>query len=90
MHSALMVIAGVLVGIAVIRAAVFPRWTGIALISGMVFMANATVLPEVAQTAAAGIRDLAFAGMGAALLLQQDGRAYGVWRSNSSSNIFQP
>jgi hypothetical protein len=63
-----MLLAGVLLGIAVILTAVLPRWTGIALISGMVFIAIASVLPDVAQTAAAGVRDVAFAGMGAALL----------------------
>ena len=34
----------------------------------MILMTVATVLPGVAQTAAAGVRDLAFAGMGVALL----------------------
>ena len=67
-HSALMVIAGIAFGVAVIRARVLPRWTGIALILGMLLMTGATALPDVAQTAAAGVRDLAFAGMGLALL----------------------
>jgi hypothetical protein len=38
------------------------------LIFGMILMVVATALPDVAQTAAAGVRDLAFAGMGAAVL----------------------
>ena len=63
-----MVIAGIAFGVAVIRARVLPRWTGIALILGMLLMTGATALPDVAQTAAAGVRDLAFAGMGLALL----------------------
>ena len=67
-HSVLMLLAGVMLGIAVVCAAVLPRWTGIALISGMVLIGIASVLPDVAQTAAAGVRDVAFAGMGAALL----------------------
>jgi hypothetical protein len=67
-HSALMVVAGCAFGVAVVRASVLPRWTGMTLIFGMILMVVATALPDVAQTAAAGVRDLAFAGMGAAVL----------------------
>ena len=67
-HSALMVIAGIAFGVAIVRASVLPRWTGAALILGMILMTVGTALPDVAQTAAAGVRDLAFAGMGAALV----------------------
>jgi hypothetical protein len=69
-HSAVMVIAGIAFGVAVLRARVLPRWTGAALILGMILMTVATALPDVAQTAAAGVRDLAFAGMGLALVRQ--------------------
>jgi hypothetical protein len=69
-HSAVMVIAGIAFGVAVVRARVLPRWTGAALILGMILMTVATALPDVAQTAAAGVRDLAFAGMGLALVRQ--------------------
>lgn len=67
-HSALMVVAGVAFGVAVVRAKVLPRWTGTALIAGMVLMAVTTGLPEVVRTLSAGVRDLAFATMGASLL----------------------
>jgi hypothetical protein len=67
-HSVLMVVAGVVFGAAVIRADVLPRWTGIALILGMVLMAVTARLPDVTQTMSAAVRDLAFAGMGAAVL----------------------
>lgn len=67
-HSVLMVIAGVALGVAVARAKVLPRWTGLTLIAGMVLMAATTGLPEVTRTMSAGVRDLAFAGMGASLL----------------------
>lgn len=67
-HSALMVVAGIGFGIAVIRARVLPWWTGATLIAGIGLMAAAAGLPAVAQTASAGVRDLAFAAMGAALL----------------------
>jgi hypothetical protein len=46
-HSVLMVVAGVLSGLAVIRARVLPRWTGAALIAGMVLMAATVALPVV-------------------------------------------
>jgi hypothetical protein len=77
-HSALMVIAGIAFGVAVIRARVLPRWTGGTLILGMIMMTISTALPEVAQTAAAGVRDLGFAGMGVALV--RYGRAQRVSR----------
>ncbi len=67
-HSVLMIVAGIGFGIAVIRARVLPRWTGAMLIAGMLLMTVTVDLPAVVQTASAGVRDLAFAGMGAALL----------------------
>jgi hypothetical protein len=67
-HSVLMVVAGVMFGAAVIRAHVLPRWTGITLIVGMALMAVTAGLPDVTRTLAAGVRDLAFAGMGVSLL----------------------
>jgi hypothetical protein len=67
-HSVLMVVAGVAFGAAVIRAQVLPRWTGITLIAGMVLMAVTAGLPDVTQTMAAAVRDLAFVGMGAAVV----------------------
>jgi hypothetical protein len=67
-HSVLMIVAGTGFGVAVVRARVLPRWTGLALIAGMVLIAVAAVLPAAAGTAAAAVRDLAFLGMGAAVL----------------------
>ena len=68
-HSVVMVVAGAGFGIAVIRARVLPGWTGATLIAGMLLMSVTLTLPAAAQTAAAGVRDLAFAAMGAALLV---------------------
>jgi hypothetical protein len=68
LHGALMVVAGLCFGIGVIRAAVVPRWTAVALIAGVVLVALSGSLPEGPQLVAAGIRDLGFAGMGVALL----------------------
>lgn len=67
-HGAIMVLAGLCYGSAVIRAAVLPRWTGIALIAGVITVSLSQTLPEGAQLVAAAVRDLGFAGMGAALL----------------------
>lgn len=67
-HSAIMVVAGVLFGGATWHARVLPRWTGVMLVLGMLSMTVAVTLPDAAQTAAAAVRDLAFAGMGASLL----------------------
>ncbi|MCU1367707.1 MAG: hypothetical protein JWN39_3346, partial [Ilumatobacteraceae bacterium] len=67
-HSVMMVVAGALLGVSIVRAHVLPRWTGITLCVGMVLMAVTAGLPEALRTVSAGIRDLAFAGMGASLL----------------------
>jgi hypothetical protein len=67
-HSVLMVVTGLVFGYAVVRAGVLPRWTGALLMFGMLSMVAAAALPDVVQTVAAGMRDIAFAGMGAALL----------------------
>jgi hypothetical protein len=68
-HGALMVVAGSAFGLAVIRAGVLPRWTGVMLVAGVILVGASSVLPAIAQTASAGVRDLAFAGMGASLLV---------------------
>jgi tryptophan-rich sensory protein len=67
-HGVLMVLTGLAFGLAVVRAGVLPRWTGWTLMAGVVLVAASSGLSDVAQTASAGIRDLAFAGMGASLL----------------------
>ena len=67
-HGAVMVLAGLGFGVAVIRAKILPRWTAIALMAGVVLVALSQTLPEGPQLLAAATRDLGFAGMGAALL----------------------
>jgi hypothetical protein len=67
-HGALMLVAGSAFGLAVIRAGVLPRWTGVMLVVGVILVGTSSVLPGIAQTASAGVRDLAFAGMGASML----------------------
>jgi hypothetical protein len=67
-HGAIMLLAGLGFGVAVIRARILPRWTAIALMAGVVLVSLSQNLPEGPQVLAAGIRDLGLAGMGAALL----------------------
>jgi hypothetical protein len=67
-HGVIMVFAGIGFGVAVIRARMLPAWTGVALGAGVVAVAATQSAPEGAQLAAAAVRDLAFAGMGLALL----------------------
>ncbi len=67
-HGAIMVIAGIGFGLAVIRAGVLPRWSGAALAAGVVAVAATQAAPEGVQLVAAGIRAIAFAGMGIALI----------------------
>jgi hypothetical protein len=72
LHGAIMVFAGLGFGFAVIRARVLPRWTGLTLMAGVVFVSVSQTLPEGPQLLAAAIRDLGFAGMGVALLAARD------------------
>lgn len=67
-HGAVMVVAGVGFGYAVLRDHLFPEWTAVALMVGVILVAAAQGLPDGVQLVAAGIRDLGFAGMGVALL----------------------
>lgn len=78
-HGTVMVVAGASFGAAVIRARVLPRWTGVALIAGVVLVAATQSAAEPVQVGAAAIRALAFAGMGAAVL--SDTRARGATAS---------
>jgi hypothetical protein len=67
-HGAVMVIAGAAFGYAALRARIAPTWTAVALVVGVVLVALSQGMPVGAQLIAAGTRDLAFAGMGLALL----------------------
>jgi hypothetical protein len=67
-HGTIMVLAGLGFGFAVIKARILPAWTGVALMVGVVLVALAQTLPGGPQVLAAAVRDLGFAGMGAALL----------------------
>jgi hypothetical protein len=67
-HGAVMVVAGIGFGAAVLRARVLPRWTAVALMAGVVLVALTQTMPTVAGLAAAALRDGGFVGMGFALL----------------------
>ena len=67
-HGAVMVIAGIGFGLAVRRARLLPAWTGSCLMAGVVLVAATQAAPEAVQLVAAGVRDLAFVGMGLALM----------------------
>jgi hypothetical protein len=71
-HDAVMVVAGLCLGLAVVRAAVLPRWTGYTLIAGVCLVAVTTGLPGPVRTAAATVRAAALVGMGLAILRLPD------------------
>lgn len=75
LHGVIMVLAGLGFGYAAIRARVLPAWTGAALMLGVVAVSATQGAPEGIQLVAAGIRALAFAGMGLAVI--QEVRAAG-------------
>ncbi|MCW3037336.1 MAG: conserved rane protein of unknown function [Actinobacteria bacterium] len=68
LHGFIMVVGGLSFGLAVVRAGVLPRWTGICLMGGVVVVAAASGLPTIARTVAEVVPATAFVGMGAALL----------------------
>ena len=67
-HGAIMVVAGLCFGLAVVRAGVLPRWTGYTLMAGVCLVAATTSAPDLVRVAAATVRAAAFVGMGLAVL----------------------
>jgi hypothetical protein len=67
--GAIMVVAGLGFGWAVVRARAFPRWTGYALGIGVVLVAATQGTGSGPELVAAAVRDLAFAAMGMALFV---------------------
>lgn len=63
-----MVVAGVLFGVATSRAAVLPRWSGVGFAVGVVAVALAVGMPTVIELAAVAVRDVALAAMGVGVL----------------------
>ena len=67
-HGAIMCAGGLLFGLACWRARVFPRWTALLLVTGVVVVAATAGGSNLVRTIAAAMPDAAFVGMGASLL----------------------
>jgi hypothetical protein len=69
-QGALMVLGGVLFGFAVQRAGVFPRWTGVLLVIGVLLnlLVGLLPVPDISQVLGSVLRNVALKGMGVALL----------------------
>ena len=90
-HECLDDARGLAFGLAVVRARVRPRWMGMALMVGAILVAVSSRLPDIAQTASAAVRDLAFGGMGASLLLARRGSSdvavFPIWPGRFSFDL---
>lgn len=69
-HGTLLVIGGLLFGIAVIKAGVLPKWTGYLLLVGVAtsFLLNALSMPALSQVFGSTLRNIAFIGMAISIL----------------------
>ena len=54
-HGLIMLIGGLALGLAVVRARVLPGWTGVCLMVGVVLVVVASGLPNVARTLAEAV-----------------------------------
>lgn len=68
LHGAIMLLSGIGLGVAVARAKVLPAWTGYGLAAGVTLVVATQGAPGASQLLAAGVRDLAIAAMGVALI----------------------
>lgn len=69
-HGTLMVLGGLLFGLAILRAGIFPRWTGVLLVIGVLLnlLVGLLPVPDIGQVLGSVLRNAALIGMGAALL----------------------
>lgn len=76
-HGALLIVGGVLFGVAAVRAGVFPRWTGLVLLAGvgLTLLVGLLPVPEAGPVAANATRNVAFIGMGLTLVRRPEERA---------------
>lgn len=77
-HGGLMVIGGLLFGVAVVKARILPWWTGIALIVGVSLnlLFRLLALPDLTQIIGSIVRNIAFIGMGIAILKTRKSAKY--------------
>lgn len=75
LHGGLMLIGGLAFGWAVVRADVFPRWTGLALALSAVLVVAVAGMPNLERTVANAVQDAAFIGMGVAVLAMRPHRS---------------
>lgn len=76
LHGAIMVAGGLAFGLAVIKAAVLPRWTAACLMAGVVLVAAAAGMSTAVRAGAAALPAAAFVGMGVMVLRE-------AWRTRS-------
>jgi len=74
LYGAIMVAGGLAFGLAVIKAAVLPRWTAACLMAGVVLVAAAAGMSTAVRAGAAALPQAAFVGMGV-MVLQERWRA---------------
>lgn len=79
----IMVLGGIAFGLAVVKTARLPRWTGLCLIVGVVLVAAAAGMSNAVRTVAAAAPDAAFIGMGVTLLRER-------WRVTSNPRLLEP
>jgi hypothetical protein len=71
LHGAIMVIGGIAFGLAVIKTAVLPRWTGAGLMAGVVLVAAAAGMSDTVRAVAAALPQAAFIAMGVTVLRER-------------------
>jgi hypothetical protein len=72
-NGGLMIICGIIFGIEIIRIKVFPLWTGIVLIAGLLINLTVAVLPvsPIIQILGSTARNVAFIGMGLSIVIKK-------------------
>jgi hypothetical protein len=73
-HGLVMLVGGLAFGLAVVRARVLPRWTGICLMAGVIAVAAASSFPTLVRAVAEALPAVAFTGMGWASLIRPNWR----------------
>jgi hypothetical protein len=72
-HGLIMLAGGLSFGLAIVRAGLLPRWTGLCLMAGVVLIVAASGLSNIPRTVAEAVNASAFVGMGIALVRGHSG-----------------